>query len=303
MTNNTLAQAKLELSMLKSRHLRALDSGAWDQYAALLTEDFALDISDRTGIPVMQGRDLIVNQISASIGAVTSVHQAHSPQFTVKSESEIEVVWAMQDRIARGDGQPSTSGYGHHHDRWVKLDGNWQLAEQRLTRLHIDMLPPAAITPTTAQPFQELATMSSVENIDTWMALSEAKAGYCRALDSKDWESFAGLMTEDFELDLSATSDLGVIKGREAALQIIRGSIETATTAHQVHMPEISLNGDEAHVIWPMHDRVVWGDDKPSLSGYGHYNERWVRRDGEWKLAWQKLTRLHIDMLPAAGND
>ena len=288
--------------MLKARHLRALDTGAWDCYAALLTEDFTLDISDGTGLPVMHGRDLIVGQISASIGAVTSVHQAHSPQFTVQSDNEIEVVWAMQDRIARGGEQPSTGGYGHHHDRWVRRDGEWMLAEQRLTRLHIDMLPPAAITPTTAQHFQELATMNSAENIDAWMALSEAKARYCRALDGKDWESFAGLMTEDFELDLSATSDLGVIRGREAALQTIRASIETATTAHQVHLPEISLNGDEAEVVWAMHDRVIWGGDKPSLSGYGHYNERWVRCDGEWKLAAQKLTRLHVDLLPAANG-
>jgi hypothetical protein len=62
------------------------------------------------------------------------------------------------------------------------------------------------------------------------------------------------------------------------------------------------LNGDQAHVIWAMQDRVVWSSDKPSLVGYGHYHERWVKRDGGWKLAAQRLTRLHMDFLPAQAQ-
>lgn len=141
--------------------------------------------------------------------------------------------------------------------------------------------------------------MSMLETIEARIALSEAKARYCRFLDTKDWEGFANLMTDDIALDLSGTSNhLGVVTGRDAVLKQIRSSIETAHTAHQVHNPEIILNGDEAQVIWAMQDRVVWGQEKPSLVGYGHYHERWVKRDGQWKLAAQRLTRLHMDILP-----
>jgi hypothetical protein len=49
-----------------------------------------------------------------------------------------------------------------------------------------------------------------------------------------------------------------------------------------------------------MQDRVMWGPERPSIVGYGHYHERWVRRDGQWKLAAQRLTRLHVDVLPPA---
>ncbi len=89
--------------------------------------------------------------------------------------------------------------------------------------------------------------------------------------------------------------------GRDVNRRVIRPSIETARTAHQVHTPEMTLNGDEAQVIWPMQDRVVWGLECPLLVGYGHYHERGVRRDGEWKLAAQRLTRLHMDVLPPSG--
>ncbi len=140
--------------------------------------------------------------------------------------------------------------------------------------------------------------MNPLEKLEAWMALSEAKARYCRMLDTKDWAGYADLMTEDIVLDVSEGSQVPVITGRDAVVAQIQSSILTAKTAHQVHSPEIELNGDEAQVIWAMQDRVVWGADRPSIVGYGHYHERWVRRAGRWKLAALRLTRLHIDLLP-----
>jgi SnoaL-like domain len=70
-----------------------------------------------------------------------------------------------------------------------------------------------------------------------------------------------------------------VITGRDAAVEMIRGSLTNARTAHQMHTPLIELNGDEAQVIWAMQDRVVW-ENGPALTGYGHYHERWVRDAG-----------------------
>lgn len=141
--------------------------------------------------------------------------------------------------------------------------------------------------------------MNTLEKIEAWMALCEVKARYCRLLDTKDWEGFANLLTEDIALDLSGTSSLGIINGRDAALKQIRSSIETAKTAHHVHTPEITfVSADEAQVIWAMQDRLLWSPDKPSVTGYGHYHERWIKRDGAWKLAAQKLTRLHMDLQP-----
>lgn len=140
--------------------------------------------------------------------------------------------------------------------------------------------------------------MNSLEKLEAWMALSEAKARYCRMLDTKDWTGYADLMTEEIVLDVSEGSQVPVITGRDAVVRQVQSSILTAKTAHQVHSPEITLNGDEAQVIWAMQDRVVWAADRPSIVGYGHYHERWVRRAGQWKLAALRLTRLHIDLLP-----
>jgi hypothetical protein len=136
------------------------------------------------------------------------------------------------------------------------------------------------------------------------LALMEAKARYCRMLDTKDWVGYSNLLTEDFVLDVTEGTQVPLIKGREAAVKQIQSSILTARTVHQVHSPEIELNGDEAHVVWALQDRVIWSADRPSITGYGHYHERWVRREGGWKMASLRLTRLHIDVhtpAPAKG--
>jgi hypothetical protein len=138
--------------------------------------------------------------------------------------------------------------------------------------------------------------------MDDWLALCNAKARYCRTLDTKDWVGYADLLTEDYVLDVSEGSKVPVIKGRDAAIKQVQSSILDATTCHQVHSPEIEVNGDEAQVIWALQDRVIWGPERPSITGYGHYHERWVRQQGEWKLASLKLTRLHIDVHPPAAG-
>jgi hypothetical protein len=126
-----------------------------------------------------------------------------------------------------------------------------------------------------------------------WHAIANLKAAYCRLLDTKDWEGWGQLFTEDFEQDVSGSGG-GVFKGRDAAVAATRESIETAKTAHQVHFPEIVIDGDEATAIWPLQDRLIWEDGR-SLTAYGHYHERYRRTPDGWRIAAQKLTRLMMD--------
>jgi hypothetical protein len=46
--------------------------------------------------------------------------------------------------------------------------------------------------------------------------------------------------------------------------------------------------------------RVVWEEGEPfpgvkAITGFGHYHERYVRRDGQWRIASIRLTRLMIE--------
>lgn len=138
--------------------------------------------------------------------------------------------------------------------------------------------------------------MFKMSNIHDYLALCESKARYCRFLDTKDWESWREMFVEDFELDVTEGTNLPVIRGRDAAIEQILSSIRHAKTVHQVHNPEISIDGDEATAIWAMNDRLDFGPERPSIIGYGHYHERWVRSDGIWKIRTLRLTRLILEI-------
>ena len=125
-------------------------------------------------------------------------------------------------------------------------------------------------------------------------AICELKARYCRLLDTKQWDAWTELFVEEVVLYTSEAGGPPSITGREPAIAMVRANIETARTAHQVHNPEITITGDTAVGVWAMQDRVVF-DNGPSMTGYGHYTETYVKRAGEWKIATSKLTRLHID--------
>lgn len=143
--------------------------------------------------------------------------------------------------------------------------------------------------------------MTDIAKLEAYVAITEVKARYCRMLDTKDWAGYADVFTEDLVLDTRPAGGI-LCQGRDEALRMVRTAVETAHTAHQVHSPEITLEGDVAHVIWAMQDRVVWGADRKAQmgaitghTGYGHYHERYVRQDGRWRIAAQVLTRLHVD--------
>jgi len=126
---------------LKARHLRLGDGKEWGAYAAMLTEDFVLDISESGLVPVIHGRDAAVKQIRASCDSAITVHQAHMPEFKIK-DSEAWVTWAMHSRVVRGADQPSITLYGYHHDRWVLQNQDWKLAALRQTTQHLDVYSP-----------------------------------------------------------------------------------------------------------------------------------------------------------------
>jgi hypothetical protein len=132
-------------------------------------------------------------------------------------------------------------------------------------------------------------------NMEERIAICELKARYCRLLDTKQWDGWTELFTTDFVLDTSEAGGPPPITGRTEAIAMVRQTIETARTAHQVHTPEIVIEGDTANGIWAMQDRVVF-EGGPSITGYGHYTETYAKRGGTWLIASSKLTRLHIDM-------
>lgn len=149
--------------------------------------------------------------------------------------------------------------------------------------------------------FRRFQNVSAIPYEDHF-AICDTKARYCRCLDEKNWEGYGDTFTLDALLDTTGSGG-DTVRGREALVKNVRGSIEHATTAHQVHSPEMALvDADTIDVVWAMQDRVIWcehqatGAGRRGLTGFGHYRERYVRcEDGRWRIASSRLTRLHME--------
>ena len=130
---------------------------------------------------------------------------------------------------------------------------------------------------------------------EDWLAICNLKARYCRSLDTKDWDGYAALFTDDFVLDTSGSGGQR-IAGRDDAVAYVRSSISADTiTTHHVHTPEIEVDGDAATGIWAMQDRNIWPTGR-KLLGFGHYHERYRRVAGEWRISESRLTRINMEL-------
>lgn len=126
-------------------------------------------------------------------------------------------------------------------------------------------------------------------------AIKTLKARYCRLLDTKDWQGWRELFTDDFVSDTSKAGGK-VIHGADEFVAFTRRSLRSQPTVHQVHSPEIELTSPTtATGVWALEDVVRFGPGI-NLRGYGHYTETYEREGRTWRIRTSALTRLREDI-------
>jgi hypothetical protein len=140
-------------------------------------------------------------------------------------------------------------------------------------------------------PMDDLATLTQVE------AIKQLKSRYCRLLDTKQWNAWRELFTDDFVSDTSRCGGQ-VISGADVFVAFIRRTLgkPSRVTVHHVHAPEIELDSPRtARGVWTLND-VVHLAPGINLNGHGHYHETYAKVDGQWRIATSTLTRLREDV-------
>lgn len=143
--------------------------------------------------------------------------------------------------------------------------------------------------------------MTEIERLIALEEIKSLKAKYFRAVDTKDWESYRSVFSEDLHFDLS--DDLpGLVEiGADKLIEFSKKSLTGCVSVHHGHCPEIEISSEtEASGIWAMEDMLQWGPDSiypnQTIHGYGHYFETYRKIDGAWKIVKVKLSRLRRDM-------
>ncbi len=123
--------------------------------------------------------------------------------------------------------------------------------------------------------------------------IKNLKARYFRCVDSRQWEEFATLFTEDVQIDFAESTSGS--RTREEFVAAATRHFATGISIHHGHLPEITiLDEQHATAIWPMFDLVETAPDSgyESHTGYGHYTEEYRRVDGRWLISTTRLSRV-----------
>lgn len=146
--------------------------------------------------------------------------------------------------------------------------------------------------------------MDAADRLVAIEEIKALKARYFRCMDTKDWDAFANVFTDDASIDVSGemranSADDGIIRGRNEIATFVRAAIHDLTTVHHGHMPEIEMiSATRASGVWAMEDMLRWPAGAPirSLHGYGHYHDTYEKSRDTWLIATLRLTRLRVDV-------
>jgi hypothetical protein len=128
------------------------------------------------------------------------------------------------------------------------------------------------------------------------------RARYFRFLDTKQWEDFRGLFTDDLDVVIEgavlagggARDHVSRWSGGDAFAAHVRNLVGGALTVHHGHMHEIDIvSPTEARGVCAMEDIVEYPDGR-TLNGQGHYHDVYRRTPDGWRIAAFRITRLRI---------
>ena len=125
------------------------------------------------------------------------------------------------------------------------------------------------------------------------------KARYFRLMDTKDWEHWKEVFTDDCVHHLPQETGRPPI-GNEEYFRDVPAQLADAVTTHFGFMPEITFLSDtEAEGIWAMFDYVQYPALGTGAKGYGHYFETYRKgEDGVWRISSKRNVRIRLDQAP-----
>ena len=128
------------------------------------------------------------------------------------------------------------------------------------------------------------------------------KHRYVRFMDTKNWDALAELWAED------STASWGggafSFTGRGAIMDFLIGSAasERFITSHLIGEPEIIIESPtNASGCWPLRDEVLMLAEDLVVRGYAYYEDRFVKREGGWRIAHSGYQRIFEETYPRSS--
>ena len=127
------------IRQLKARYFRMMDTKDWAGMRKVFADDVRMEVEDEGGV-IHEGADDFMVFLTGVLEGVVTTHHGHMPEIEITSPTTATGIWAMEDMLRWPDGT-EMHGYGHYHETYVKIDGEWKIKSSHLTRLRTDFTP------------------------------------------------------------------------------------------------------------------------------------------------------------------
>src|SRR6516165_5378852 len=128
------------IRQLKARYFRTMDTRDWAGMRQVFTDDVIVDTSAAGG-SLVKGADNFMTFLQDALRGAVTVHQGHMPEIQLTSPRRATGIWALNDIVIWPNGT-RLDGYGHYHETYEKVGGEWRIKSSTLTRLHMDLKEP-----------------------------------------------------------------------------------------------------------------------------------------------------------------
>lgn len=287
------------IAQLKARYFRFLDGRRWGDWRRLFADDARFELEGVGGD--VSTPDRFVATVRATLRRTVTVHHGHMPELELLDQRHARGTWALADYVDWFPGSQGIRGFGNYEEEYVKAGTDWRIAALRLSYLRLDGFSREPWTPPRLRrltpDWLAAGTAADAGRLDDLDEIRELKARYFRLMDAKRWTDMRDLFSADARF---STPRMGRGSERlDVFMAALERQLDGVVTVHHGHMPEIVFSGaDEARGIWALHDQLEWPAGGPirRYSGYGHYEERYRREDGVWRIAALRLSRLREDI-------
>ena len=137
------AAALLEIEaikQLKARYCRYLDTKDWEAWRGIFADDFLSDTSEAGGKVIRRRRRVRRLHAQEPGEAADRAPGARTGDRADVGDDCTRHLGSQRRRSIGAWAEPR--GYGHYHETYEKIDGQWRITSSKLTRLRKDIFNP-----------------------------------------------------------------------------------------------------------------------------------------------------------------
>lgn len=125
-----------EIKILKHRYFRAIDTGDWDLFDTLFTDDVACTYNGGTYKVSFKGAAAMGEFMRNSFhSGAAAMHHGHMPEITITGDNSASGIWYLEDVFIDIEKDDHTFGTAIYTDTYRREGGVWKIATTHYDRV------------------------------------------------------------------------------------------------------------------------------------------------------------------------